>query len=274
MRALVAPRALSRPISPVRCETDTSITFMTRIPATARLMAAIPATPSVSAPSSLSKVASTASWVMTVTSSSPSWRVLMMDATCALASGMASRLLAATSTRKSVLLLNMACANATGTNTSSSVFMPRPWPLAAITPTTRRRRSPTRTSWPTALLVPNSSSRTLAPMTASAAPRRQSPLDRNRPWAMARLRTCGNSAVVPATITSRSLPPKLISEVPTASGATRVTALARVSAWASSMVRSRVVLVMALPGLKPPVWLRPGKTMTRLLPSDENSFIT
>ena len=55
---------------------------------------------------------------------------------------------------------------------------------------------------------------------------------------------------------------------------TRLTALARCSAWASSIVRSRVVLVMALPGLKPPVCERPGSTMTRLLPSEENSFIT
>lgn len=45
---------------------ETSITFITRMPATARLIAAIPATASVSVPSSLSKVASTASCVMTV----------------------------------------------------------------------------------------------------------------------------------------------------------------------------------------------------------------
>jgi len=80
--------------------------------------------------------------------------------------------------------------------------------------------------------------------------------------------------VVPATITSRSLPPKLISDVPTARGTTRCTVLARSSAWASSTVRSRGVLVMALPGLKPPVCERPGRTMTRLVPSDENSSTT
>ncbi|EXI78939.1 MAG: hypothetical protein AW10_02580 [Candidatus Accumulibacter appositus] len=83
-----------------------------------------------------------------------------------------------------------------------------------------------------------------------------------------------NSAVVPTTITSRSLPAKLISDVPTASGAARCTALARSSACASSMVRSRGVLVTALPGLKPPVCERPGRTMTRLLPIDENSLST
>jgi hypothetical protein len=39
---------------------------------------------------------------------------------------------------------------------------------------------------------------------------------------------------------------------------------------ASSTVRSRGVVVMALAGLKPPVPERPGSTMTRLVPSDEN----
>ena len=78
------------------------------------------------------------------------------------------------------------------------------------------------------------------------------------------------SAVVPATITSRSLPPWLISEVPIINGATRRTVLARSKDCASSMLRSRGVLVMALPGLKPPVCERPGRTITRLVPSDEN----
>lgn len=87
-------------------------------------------------------------------------------------------------------------------------------------------------------------------------------------------RTSTYWAVVPATSTSRSLPPALISDVPTVNGATRNTALARCKACASSMVRSRGVLVMALPGLKPPVCERPGSTITRLLPSDENSLIT
>ena len=234
----------------------------------------MPATPSVSAPSRRSKVASTASCVTTVTSCSPSWRSWMMSVTCFLAASMASRPVASTKIRNRVLLLNMACASDTGTNTSSSVFIPRPWPLLPSTPTTRKRRSPIRTSWPNAGALPKISSRTLEPITASAAPRRQSPGDRKRPWARTNWRTCAYCDTVPATMTSRSLPPALISDVPTASGATRLTALPRCRAWASSMVRSRVVLVMALPGLKPPVCERPGNTMTRLLPSAENSFIT
>jgi len=50
-----------QPISDVRWLTATSMTFITRIPATARLIAAIPATPSVNARKIRSKVASTAS---------------------------------------------------------------------------------------------------------------------------------------------------------------------------------------------------------------------
>ena len=66
-----APSALSRPIYLNRCDTAISITFMIRIPATDRLIAAMPPTASVSARRMRSKVASTASWVMTVTSCSP-----------------------------------------------------------------------------------------------------------------------------------------------------------------------------------------------------------
>ena len=80
-----------------------------------------------------------------------------------------------------------------------------------------------------------------------------------------------NLALEPATMTSRNLPPKLISEVPMASGVMRRTVLARSRVCASSMVRSGGVLVIALPGLNPPVCERPGSTMTRLVPSDENS---
>ena len=61
-----------------------------------------------------------------------------------------------------------------------------------------------------------------------------------------------------------------LAALPTASGATRRTPAARSSAAASSMVRSRGVVVIALAGLKPPVPERPGRTMTRLVPIDAN----
>ena len=57
-------------------------------------------------------------------------------------------------------------------------------------------------------------------------------------------------------------------------GATRRTAVARRTASASSTVRSRGVPVMTFCGEKPPVCVRPGSTMTRLVPSDENSLMT
>ena len=71
-------------------------------------------------------------------------------------------------------------------------------------------------------------------------------------------------------MTSRSRPPKLISDVPTASGATRLTAGARRKLPASSRLKSRGVVVIALAGLNPPVPERPGRTMTRLVPIEEN----
>ncbi len=86
-----APSALSRPISAVRWLTATSITFMIRMPATTRLIDAMPASVSVSAVRMPSKVASTASCVMTVTSSSPWWRALSVSITAVRVRGMASR---------------------------------------------------------------------------------------------------------------------------------------------------------------------------------------
>lgn len=83
-----------------------------------------------------------------------------------------------------------------------------------------------------------------------------------------------NSDVEPTTMASRKRPPTDSSEVPTVSGATRCTAGARCSASASSTVRSRGVLLTKLPGLMPPVSVRPGSTITRLLPMALNSRTT
>ena len=68
-----APSAFSRPTSRVRSETETSITFMIPTPATASETAAMPPSAMVSAPMIEPKAEMTASWVITVTSSSP-WR--------------------------------------------------------------------------------------------------------------------------------------------------------------------------------------------------------
>jgi len=80
--------------------------------------------------------------------------------------------------------------------------------------------------------------------------------------------------VVPSTITSRRRPPTEISELPTVSGATRCTSGRRSRAAASSLVRSRGVLLTKLPGLTPPVSVRPGSTISSLAPSAENSSTT
>ena len=176
--------------------------------------------------------------------------------------------------RNSELVLNICCAVATGTKASSSVFMPRPMPDVDSTPMMRKRRSPTRTSRPTAGSAPNSSRRTLPPITITGDPCAQSSSGRKRPCASSKWRTSRYSAVVPTTTVSRSLPPAVISAEPTDTGATRSTACARPIARASSSVRSRGVLVTALAGEKPPVCVRPGSTITRFVPSEENWSIT
>ncbi len=73
---LRAPTAFSRPISPVRWLTATSMTFMISTPATTRLIAAIPARPTVIMLKIVSNVETKASCVTTVMSSSPAWRSL------------------------------------------------------------------------------------------------------------------------------------------------------------------------------------------------------
>ncbi|MCY1180731.1 hypothetical protein D9M73_211990 [compost metagenome] len=64
--------ALSRPISALRWLTAIQVTFMIRMPATSRLIAAIPATARVSTVSISSKALSRLSWLIRVMSSSPS----------------------------------------------------------------------------------------------------------------------------------------------------------------------------------------------------------
>ncbi len=168
----------------------------------------------------------------------------------------------------------MASASGTGTMASSSVFMPRPLPVGASTPMTRKRRSPTRTNCPSAVSFGNSSARSFAPMTITCWPRFQSSCGRKRPCAMRSWRTSMNSAVAPMTMPSRRRPPTESSVVPTVSGATRCTAGARSRACASSTVRSRGVPLTKLPGLMPPVAVRPGSTISRLLPMALNSRTT
>ena len=87
-------------------------------------------------------------------------------------------------------------------------------------------------------------------------------------------RISSSSAVEPSTGVSRLRAPTRTSPAPTISGAMRRTAGLRFSASASSSVRSRGVLPSSTPGMAPAVSLRPGSTITRLVPSEPNWFAT
>ena len=273
MAAADAPRAFSKPISAVRWDTATSMTFMIKMPATARLMAAIPATVKVSARRMRSKVASTASWVMMVTSSSPSWRSRIVSRTRDLALARASRVRASTRTRNSDSVLNNASADATGITTTSSMSTPIDRPSEPSTPITRKRRSPMRTHSPSAFCGPKSSWRILVPSTQIGVASRGSVGGRKRPCPMLKCRMLRNSLVDPSTIDSRSRRPHETAALPTATGATRCTLRKRFRAKASSMVRSRGVSPSSGGG-PPVVSERPGNTISRCVPSDANSPTT
>ncbi len=93
-----------------------------------------------------------------------------------------------------------------------------------------------------------------------------SPGGKKLPCAICMRRMCSHCAVDPITGTSRLRPPKEMSAEPTASGATRFTPRLRVSASASSSVRSRGVCPRNMRPATPAVSLRPGNTITRLVP--------
>ena len=143
-----APRAFRRPISRVRSETETSITFMMPTPATASETLAMPARARVRAPRMDVNAPSTASWVMPVTSSSP-WRSAIRRTTRSFARSRSAWVRTWSSRRKSERRLSIFMAVATGTTATSSMSTPSCWPRGARTPITRIRQSPTRTIWPT-----------------------------------------------------------------------------------------------------------------------------
>ena len=131
-----------------------------------------------------------------------------------------------------------------------------------------------RSHSPSAGRVPNNSFATLVPMTHTGWLWRGSPSGRNRPCAISMCRMSISSAVEPSTGVSRLRAPERTSPAPTISGAKRRIAWLRLSASASSSVRSRGVLPISTPGMAPAVSLRPGSTMTRLVPSEPNWLTT
>ena len=120
---------------------------------------------------------------------------------------------------------------------------------------------------------PGKSSRaSFAPITHTGWLWRGSPSGRNWPCAISMWRIAMNSAVEPSTGLSRTRAPTRTSPAPMMSGAMRWTAGLRLSASASSMVRSRGVLPSSTPGIAPAVSLLPGRMITRCVPSDPNWF--
>ncbi len=132
-----APTARRSPISLRRSATATSITFMIPIPATLSEIEAIATRTSVSTPRIDEKVSTTASWVITVTSSTR-WRSCISSSTARLPSSRWSADSISRRMRNSDARLNMRIAVCTGITTTSSKLKPtneRPW--GASTPTTR-----------------------------------------------------------------------------------------------------------------------------------------
>ena len=91
---------------------------------------------------------------------------------------------------------------------------------------------------------------------------------------MPSLRTIRNSELVPITGTSRESSPADTGTEPITSGAMRSTPGMRSSERASSSVRSRGVSPANIPGWTPVVSERPGRTISRSVPSAWNSPVT
>ncbi len=264
-----APRAFRRPISRVRSETETSMTFMIPTPATASEMLAMPARARVRAPRIDVNAPRTASWVMAVTSSSP-WRSAIRRTTRSRARSRSAWERTWRTRRKSDRRLSIFMAVATGTITTSSMLRPSCWPRGASTPTTRIRQSPTLTTRPTGSspgeqlarggLAEHRDRRAAVPLEGreeAAARRRRGAAPRApRMWR----RPGPPGAGAPRTPRSRC--PSTIGAALSISGTPRRTARA------SSRVRS--FGAPPIPGMPPVVSVLPGTTMTRFVPTLAN----
>ncbi|MNQ35183.1 hypothetical protein D3C85_486580 [compost metagenome] len=163
-----APRALSKPISAVRWFTAIQVTFMIRMPATSRLIAAIPANARLRTSRMPSNAASIESWLIRVTSSLPSWRALMVSRICRLPLARKCGPRSSANTRNSPSRLNSTWALATGMISISPKSMPSDSPRSPRIPTTRKRRSPARSHSPRAGPLPNNSRLRPRPITQTA----------------------------------------------------------------------------------------------------------
>ncbi len=259
-----APRAFRSPISRVRSETETSITFMMPTPATASDTLAMPARARVRTRRMEVKAARTASWVMAVTSSSP-WRSAIRRTTRSFARSRSAWVRTWRSRRKIERRLSIFMAVATGTIATSSMSTPSCRPRGARTPTTRIRQSPTRTTWPTGSSPGKSSRAAVWPSTATGELRSHSRGGRKRPLAMARRRTSSASWVEPIRAIWRRRSWKATVSVPITIGvAFSISGTPRRTARASSRVRS--LGTPPMPGMPPVVSVFPGTMITRFVP--------
>ena len=168
----------------------------------------------------------------------------------------------------------MLWAIATGISTSWSASTMTDMPWGASTPEMRQRRSLTRSQRPTGGSPRKSSRPIVLPTTQTAASRSMSPAGRNSPLAICQPRISRNAAVVPMIVTSRSREPEDAAASPTMTGARISMAALRSSARASPSVRSRGVAPPSMAAPAPVVSVRPGRTISRLVPSERNSSVT
>ncbi len=187
----------------------------------------------------LLKAASMESWLITVTSSSPSWRSRITPRTRSSTRSKSALASSSSSTLNSPGELNICSAVRTGTMIMSRRSSPRDSPRSSSTPITRMRRSPARTHSPMARRLPNNSCFSLEPSTHTARASLSARSGRILPWATSILRTWNIASVLPNTITSRERLPRVTGAVPAITGATALIAGRRSRARASSRVRSR-----------------------------------
>jgi hypothetical protein len=125
-----------------------------------------------------------------------------------------------------------------------------------------------RTSSPSGLAAPKSKRASLGPSTATALPRRGSPLGQNEPWRAPNFQSVGRSGVAPSTETLRARPPASTRARPIVTGTIVSMPGIRASASASSSVSLRW-LPPRTPGM-PSVFDLPGLTAMMLVPNCVN----
>ncbi len=281
MRGL-APTAMRRPISRVRSFTLTSMMFMMPMPPTTRLTSAMPASSDVSVRGALLLRGGDLPEVphgevvrlpRPQPVLRPQQRVISFSTASVPALGRAP-----TKRVPSRNWPSPPCRRArkveSGTKTTSSWSEPKSdGPFRAATPTTSKGTLSTRTSCPTGFAyAPKRFSATVAPSTATLAPRATSSGPKKVPRPTDQLRSLNNAGVVPWAAEAQFCP-----SATSCTGLTRTGATDSTSGSCCSMAaRSSKVRVGCdpAPPRTPPVWLEPERTMSRLVPMDSKVCCT